>query len=251
MLQYFNDTLNILSSIGEVREYPYPYGKTYTCFPPDIYKLLADSRPSMNGLDKNNSRFNIFANEIINSNKIPGIWKDFTTYHTSQNFYRVILSKFGRYFNEFYPQHDFEKFTCGVRNGGDRADIYLDCQISFNSPVLKKSTVSVPHLDEPHELWASLFYMREPDDSAGGDLVLHKCRQIPKMTGKRCISPNDLIDVDTIRYEANSLACFMNSAGSVHSVTEREITNKCRLFCNINLEFPNDAQELFDLLRFP
>lgn len=249
MLQYFNDTLNILGSI-EVGEYPFPLGKTYSCLPPELYGLLANNRPSISH-SGNNKRHNIFASEIIGNNAIHEVWRNFAVYHTSQNFYKIILKKFGRYFNQFYPQYDFDKLKCGIRNSGQNADIYLDCQICINSPVSSKSTVSVPHLDEPHELWAALFYMREPNDYAGGDLIIHKYRQIPVMTGKRCIDPNDLMNVDIIRYEPNSLACFMNSALSVHSVTERQITDKCRMFCNINLEFPNDSPALFDLLRFP
>lgn len=250
MTLYFSDTLNILSSVEEVKEFPYPFGKTYTCIPRDLYQLLADNRPFI-PCSGNNKRSNMYASEIISGHNVHPLWKDFAVYHTSQNFYHSILKKFGRYFKEFYPQYNFDQFKCGIRNSGDIADIYLDCQICINSPVTKKSTVSVPHLDEPHEVWAALFYMREQDDHAGGDLIIHKYRQIPVMMGKRCIDPNDLIDVDIMKYEPNALVCFMNSAISVHSVTEREVTNKCRMFCNINLELPSNSPELFNLLRFP
>lgn len=247
----FSDQQNILSSVTDIHEYPFPYGKTYNCLPIHIYNVLASTRPKLDHQDNNNRRFNVLARDILENDLVQPLWKEFAVYHTSQSFYRVILSKFGKYFKQFYPQHDFEKYSCGVRGSSKDADIYLDCQISVNSPVTSKSTVSVPHVDEPHELWASLFYMREPDDNAGGNLVLHKYRQIPVMTGKRCVSPHDIIDVETIRYEANSLACFMNSAISAHSVTPREVTNKCRLFCNVNLEFADSKPELFSLKRFP
>lgn len=252
----FSDTLNILSNLGPINEYPYPYAVTEYCLPEEVYTALAQTRPSWNVLacgrgEENNVRVDAPAFYMLQNKQLHPIWRDFIEYHTSHEFYLQILDRFGPFFREYYPHLDLKNFRTARRYSGEDADIYLDCQIGINTPVKKKSTVSVPHLDSPKELWAGLLYMRDPADNAGGDLVVYKCLDMPKMYSKRLIHDDGLQWVERIPYEANYLACFVNSPFSIHSVTEREITDKPRLLVNFSLEFMKEGEELFDLKRFP
>lgn len=243
MGKYFNDTCNVLSSAGKVQKYPFPYAGSFACLPDDIYAELAASRPpwqaiAQEGASLNNKRIDMPAAALLQSVNIAPIWREFVEYHTSRDFYLQILDRFEYSFKEYHPHiGDMRKFKTAVRWSGEGADIYLDCQLSINTPVKEKSTVNHPHVDNPLELWAALLYMKEPDDDAGGDLILHKCIKPPKFHGKReadldCIKP-----VLQIPYSPNTFISFVNSPFSIHSVTEREVTEKPRLMVNISLEF--------------
>ena len=252
MTPYFSDTLNILTNVKEVKEFPYPFAAIGDCLPDHIYKRLVETRPDWRLIagkhaDDNNKRHDLSAVRALDVNWVNPLWKQFIEYHTSRPFYIQILRKFGTYFEQFYPHLNFNKFTTALRGSGDNADIYMDCQISINTPVKEKSAVSGPHLDNATELWAALLYMKEPEDKAGGNLVIHKCTDIPRFYGKRKCREEQIRTYGILPYEANNMGCFMNSPFSIHSVTEREVTQSPRLFVNISLEFLKDDKALFQI----
>lgn len=258
MTKFFNDTLNVLTNVKRgmnTRDYPFPHAVAPLCLPQRVYEELVRTRPSWESIagdrkDENNKRIDIPAIAALQSDIAP-IWKDFIEYHTSENFYKLILKKFGNVIKEYYPDLKLEDLKTGIRWQKEDADIYLDCQIGINTPVKEKSTVSVPHLDSPKELWAGLLYMREKNDGAGGNLLIYQCRNIPKMYGKRFFHEEDLILVDEVEYDANTFICFVNTPLSIHAVTERDISDRPRLLVNFSIEFMKDGEELFDLGRFP
>lgn len=241
-MPYFNDTLNVLSCTPEVVEFPFPHGISSSCLSNEIYNELAASRPPWQAIahdyiDKNNKRVDICAFALLQSKTLASIWSDFIAYHVSHNFYGQILNKFEKYFIEFYPRlKGMRDYKTAIRHSGEEADIYLDCQLSINTPVKDKSTVNNPHVDNPKELWAGLLYMKEDGDNAGGDLVLHKCIRAPKFNNKREADSEFIRPHKTIPYAANSFVSFINSPISIHSVTEREVTDQPRLMVNFVLE---------------
>lgn len=247
----FSDSLNVLTNISKIKEFPFPYAGAFGCLPEDIYADLVQKRPPWKAIVgerkiENNKRMDSQAHVLLKSKVLHLIWKDFVTYHTSQDFYHKILDNFEFYFMQFYPQlKGMRDYKVGVRYGGIESDIYLDCQLSINTPVTEKSTVNHPHVDNPLELWASLLYMKEPDDSAGGNLVLHKCIKAPAFHSKREADLDCIRPIMQIPYSPNVYVAFVNSPISIHSVTEREITEKPRLMVNISLEF--EKGKLFDV----
>lgn len=243
MIRYFSDTCNVLTNISKVREYPFPHAGSFECLPQEVYAELVKTRPhwltiAQTESEANNKRIDLCAAEILQRQTTPTIWRDFVEYHTSREFYIKILDHFDVCFKQFYPQlENMRHYKTAVRYGGKEADIYLDCQLSINTPVKEKSTVNHPHVDNPLELFASLLYMKEPDDNAGGDLVLHKCIKSPKFHGRREADLDCIRPAMQVPYSPNSYICFINSPLSIHSVTEREVTTKPRLMVNISLEF--------------
>lgn len=251
MSKYFSDTCNILSGIAGIQEFPFPFAVTKQCFPEEIYNELVKTRPSWKAIMcgreiENNKRIDMPASLLLKSDHLAPIWRDFIEYHTSRNFYLKILDKFEGYFEEFYPHLTImRKYKTAIRYSGDEADIYLDCQLSINTPVKEKSTVNTPHVDNPLELWASLLYMRDPEDTAGGDLVIHKCVRPPIFQGRREAEQDCIRNYARVGYQPNTFVCFVNSPISIHSVTERDITDSPRLLVNISLEFKKEP--LFDI----
>lgn len=239
----FSNTCNVLTNLSKTKEMPFPYAGAFDCFPADIYKQLAENRPPWQAIagdkkEHNNRRVDLSAFAALKSETLAPIWKDFIRYHTSHDFYLQILEKFEFHFRQYHPQlTHLKKYKTAIRYSEDVADIYLDCQLSINTPVKEKCTVNMPHIDNPLELWASLLYMKEPDDTAGGDLVLHGCVKPPKFYGKREAALDCIRPILQIPYAPNVFVCFVNSPMSIHSVTEREVTDKPRLMVNISLEF--------------
>jgi hypothetical protein len=243
MTQYFSDTCNLLTNISKVKEFPFPYAGIFNCLPEDVYAELVAKRPPWQAIaqehaEANNKRVDLTAFAALQSKTLAPIWLDFIRYHTSHAFYLQILDNFDFYFKQYYPHlGDMWKYKTAVRYSLEKADIYMDCQLSINTPVKEKSTVNHPHVDNPLELWASLLYMKEPDDNAGGNLVLHKCIKPPTFHGKREADLDCTKPVLQIPYTPNTYVCFVNSPMSIHSVTEREVTDKPRLMINLSLEF--------------
>ncbi len=251
MSKYFSDTNNVFNTIQKY-EYPFPMGIGADCFSKEIYEELAAMRPTWEYIagdkkEENNKRIDLNAMTAYHIEGVPEIWKDFIDYHTSPDFYAQILKHFGGFFHQYYPNIDFIKLKSAPRYADVQADIWLDCQIGINTPVKEKSTVSKPHLDSPKSVWAGLLYMREPDDNAGGHFKTFKCRDLPIDKGKRQIEESGLIESSKIFYNPNLFVCFMNSPFSIHSVTDREITDKPRLFVNFTLEFKD--HDIFDMSR--
>lgn len=243
MTKYFSDTCNILTNIREVREEPFPFASTLFCLPETLYAELARTRPEVRG-NGNNKRFNLGAKELLERRDLPEIWRDFIEYHTSFNFACRIWNRFDVGFKKHYPELP-PMFKVGIRDIDKDCDIYLDVQLAINSPVTERSTVGGPHLDHPEELWAALLYMPLPGDTAGGDLVIYKCNGEPIIEGKRQVKSNNLKEVGRVPYMQNTMGCFMNSRRSIHGVSERDVTDKQRMFVNISLEMPK-GKELFN-----
>lgn len=227
-------------------------GVCSNCLPKDLYDELVKTRLPWETIagDKkgeNNVRADFSASQAYNEPGISEIWKDFLDYHTSASFYNQILKKFGGFFLQYYPAVDFSKFKVAPRFTTMEGDIYLDCQMGINTPVTERGTVSKPHLDNPNSVWAALLYMKEPDDNAGGHFRVFKCRDLPIDKGERQIDERGLIENAKIFYNPNTMVCFMNSPFSVHSVTDREVTDKPRLLVNFTLELKD--KNFFSLER--
>lgn len=250
----FSDTCNVLTGISKVSAYPFPHAGTFECFPKEIYDLLVKKRPPWQAIaqreaEHNNKRADVGARALLDSKALHPIWKEFVAYHTSRDFYLQILDRFEFYFKEFYPHlGDMRQYKTALRyDNQTEADIYMDCQLSVNTPVKEKSTVNHAHVDHPRELFASLLYMKDPEDNAGGDLVLYKNVRPITFHNKREADLDCIRQVIKIPYSPNTYVCFVNSPISVHSVTEREVTKNPRLMVNISLEFMKSGQELFNV----
>lgn len=249
----FDSYCNVLTNISKVNAYPFPYAGTFECFPKEIYNELVKTRPSWQAIagdkkDANNRRADISAHFLKDSDNLHPLWKQFVDYHSSHDFYLQILDRFEFYFKDFYPKlGDMRQYKTAKRYSGEDADIYMDCQLSVNTPVKEKCTVNNPHVDHPRELFASLLYMKTEDDNAGGDLEFYKTVRPIKFHGKREADLDCIRKVMRIPYSPNAYVCFVNSPLSVHGVTEREVTSNARLMVNISLEFMKTGEELFDV----
>lgn len=251
---------------------PYPYLVIQNALPENIYQELSETYPSDSFIIENNrrkktitleeanpnSRYQISANSILDGSvKLTPLWQDFIAFHTSDTFLHQLLEILGEQVLNKFP--DFEDkmkrslsdLRSGVRKFTDKpkdCDIAMDCQIAINTRVLTPGRVIGPHCDSPEELYAGLFYMRQPNDlSTGADLALYEWLGKPEFFNKTKIQDHLVKEFDRVPYVANTFALILNTKDSVHSVTARSVTDVSRRLVNIIGEvYPQIPEGLFE-----
>jgi hypothetical protein len=129
---------------------------------------------------------------------------------------------------------DPREWTCAPR-GTDKSTLQMECQPGVNTPQSTEMRVRGPHLDNPIELYGGLLYMGEGE---GGDLEVQRLIKPPEFYGKLEIKDDCVETLDVVPYEPNMFVMFINTPTSIHSVTPRPATDKCRRLVNITGELP-------------
>ena len=256
---------------------PFTYFSIDRALPDSLYEELSRAYPSIETIfeyshrkkDKEmaqNTRYDLSSAEVYETPDLPiGAWRDFVYYHTSQEFLDEVLDKLGDSIRATYPalmaamerKAPGGKPRAGVRRHSDTAgecELALDCQVGINSPVTVEGTSVIgPHLDNPTELYAGLFYLRHPEDVAsGGDLIVYewKDRQNRGFVEKRYIDPSLVVERGTIPYGPNRFVWFLNTVEAVHGVTMRQRSPQPRRLCNIIAEAYPTVPKLFDVSAY-
>ena len=232
------------------------------------YHLLEESYPSdeyiialdrMCNVRKQNNRYQISASEAQRPDcELANEWREFIDYHTSQEFYREVISFLGTHIQAIYP--DLERKlgktldACTVsRRFESPADISLDCQIGINTPVEVSSSVRRVHTDAPVELFAMLLYFRSNDDTVtGGDLEIYRWVTEDRRFRGSEVDEQDAEYLRTIDYRPNVLVGFVNSADALHAVSNRPPNPHTRRLVNIIGEVDRSIPEgLFEQQQKP
>ena len=224
--------VDTLLSDVELRTDPFPHIVKKDALPPDTYDLLKKTRLPDEVIDRGgkgqNSRIDAHTYELCGT----GVWKDFLSYYTGEEFFSEVVRVFGDEIKALYPDLPLENQSVGVRFTGD-FDISTECQIGINTPCETRSRVIGPHLDNPCELYAGLLYMPVKGDKWGGDFEIRKYTSLPRFYGKLKIDDDCTEVVCTVPYEPNTFVMFINSPWSVHSVSERGPCKEYRRLVNI------------------
>lgn len=231
------------ASPAMVRLHPFPHLVIENALHPALFAALSATFPET-GLfleDKepgNNKYFWLRAHRAIQEPEVHQIWKDFVKFHTSNAFFQDVLRVFEDAIAAEYPALAPRSWSTAMRFVEGPRDVSLDCIPVYCSPVISEVTSSRgPHLDREVSLYGGLLYMRLPaDDSKGGDFVVHT--STPDIAAAEYDSGNHLLtgsigDFETIKYKANTLVFFINTARAIHSVTPRSKTPHPRLHVSI------------------
>jgi hypothetical protein len=271
-----SQNLSILQNFRSdlVRREPFPYFVIEQALPVDLYEHLQRQYPSAQTIFAHNTRkrsektlasntrYDIPASVVHANPQLDiGMWRDFVTYHTSQEFFDELLDKLGNTIGLRY-EWLLEKMRKKAPNGRPRAgvrhyrddarscEIVLDCQVGINSPVSSTpSAVKSLHLDNSAELFAGLFYLRDPnDDSTGGDLEIYRWKKDAKISfyDKRCIRAENADLASVVSYAPNRFAWLLNDLDAIHGVSVRNITAFPRRLVNIIAEVNPTVDRLFD-----
>jgi hypothetical protein len=225
------------------------------------YKLIINLLKLNKNYSENNIRLQISSEDFLNNDLLKKTsWYDFILFHNSKEFILNLFDIFYEDIIKFYPnlvkainKKDNQNFN-GIRtkNYLNIYEFVSDVQPGINTPVYKKSSVRGPHVDNPVELIGGLFYLREKSDiSEGGDLIIHDTNEHEiYFEGKAEVQNLKVLKpILKIPYSANHCVFFLNTLKSVHSITQRSITNFNRNLTNIIIERYIDNNNFFKLKR--
>ena len=223
---------------------PYPHFVIENALPQDVYEQLEKEWPKEQLLSTqpydDGMCYRLKADEMLKPGKVSNIWKEFTKYHTSMEFYKEMIKVFG----ELVPHiEDLTLSPRGWDTGNDK--IGTDCQTVMHKPIDFSSRTA--HIDNPREIYAALLYMPYKDDqSTGGEFQIHKTdaniTEVNKNGGREVKEKAGKI-IKTVPYKSNTLVVFCNnSTRCVHSVSARKNAVLHRRSVNIIAEFNRVAR---------
>ena len=225
---------------------PFPHVVVHDVLPDDLYQQLSAEFPAGELITAgkeivNNTRYDYPAHSALEDDRISTAWKEFTSYHVSNQFYQEVVELFGDSIKAVYPGLEerlgksLKDFSTGVRSIDDDTDVIQDSVFSLNSPTTVVSSVRRGHVDNPMELYAGLYYFRLPeDDSTGGHLLIQRAKKPNfNFVGKAEVEDRNLEEFATVKYWPNTLVFFLNSIHALHAVSERSVTPYERRFVTI------------------
>jgi hypothetical protein len=242
--------LSILQKRPELVLEPYPHFVIEDALPQEVYEQLEKEWPKEQLLSTkpfdSGICYRLKADEMLKPKKVSSLWKEFTEYHTSMEFYKQMTKVFG----ELVPHvEDLTLSPRGWDTGQDK--IGTDCQTVMHKPIDYSSRTA--HIDNPREIYAALLYMPYKEDrSTGGGFQIHETHdtisEVNKNGGREVKEKAGKI-VKTIPYKANTLVVFCNnSTRCVHSVSARKNAVLHRRSVNIIAEFNRAAgRKMFEV----
>tara|TARA_Y100000816_G_C26106290_1_gene588068 strand:+ start:3040 stop:3888 length:849 start_codon:yes stop_codon:yes gene_type:complete len=263
--------LNILQNfkVENYFDYPYPFFEIENALPEDVYAALRSDYSIFNkyfsqhkNFNGNNKRVQINSETILkNENDFKkSIWYDFIKYHNSIDFFEQLINIFDKDLIKIYPfvkkifhEKKKDEFFLSYRsvNNNNKYEFVSDCQPGINTATIEKSSVRGPHVDNPVELFGGLFYLRDKNDkSIGGDLIIYeKSEKIIFHKKAEVQNVKALKQFKKIKYKENNCIFFLNTKDSIHSVSERSITNNPRNLTNLIFERYKNSNSFFTLDR--
>jgi hypothetical protein len=234
---------------------PFPHVVVDDALDPALYRELEAALPPAETLRRgraleNNTPYRYSAEHILA--EAPPRWREFTEAHTSAAFFAEVVALFGETIRTLHPALEtragkrLEEMKSSIRFVEPFADVALDCQIVYGSPVTEATRCHRVHVDRQVALYAGLLYFRDGDDrSSGGDLELYRFRGEARAYDEGRYVDDALVErVKTIPYAANRLAFFIHSPVALHGVSVRSVTPYPRMHVNFLAEFREKMWEL-------
>lgn len=248
--------LSILKKTPKVHKKPYPHIVIEDALPDDLYDQLEKEWPTEQLLNTQpfdkGICYRLKADEMLKDSVVPNVWKDFTKYHTSVDFFKEVKNIFG----DLIPDVPKIEKTLSAR-GWDKGNdlVGTDCQVVMHKPIDYSSRT--PHIDNPREIYAGLLYMPyAKDSSTGGEFQIHQSvgeiKEVNKSGGREVAAENQGKVVKSVPYKRNTFVMFCNnSSNSVHSVSPRVGATHYRRSVNIIAEFNKIAnRSMFNVREF-
>lgn len=248
-----SQSLSVLQNVrrSDIVADPFPHVVVRDALPAALCDALIAQYPSTATVGgdqaQSNSRWSMTTHDALASPEVPELWKAFSSYHASPDFFNEVVDVFGativsRYPHAFAGEDRLRALRLGVRNADtfDNCDLLLDAQLAGNTPTTDASSVKTIHIDSNKKLLTGLFYLRAAeDDSTGGDLDICRFRndlsagQYARRYNGMFVDESITERVMRVKYERNVLVMFVNGPDALHGVTVRKPTPHRRLFMNL------------------
>lgn len=201
-------TPTLLDKAQRIETDPFPHVVVEGALPEGYYERLVSTRPTPEQIMQwtgkilgPNQRLDLPTKQALY--RLPPIWVEFCRAHTSA---------------------DFVQMAMRLLNAPLVQATRIECQPGINTPSPVLSKVRGPHLDNPKEIYAGLFYMAS--DSDGGDLEIYRWKSgEKKYHGKLEVYEECVELVKTVPYKPNTCVFFLNGPNALHGVTPRKSKN--------------------------
>jgi len=249
---------SLLQKKPTVQADPYPHVVIEDALPWDLYEALENSFPEGAVMQNQNAYddgicFRLKADKLLDpTGSVPGVWKEFTKYHTSAEWFNEVNELFSPYMPSVLHK-TFTEDDLGARGWADEnKNIWTDCQLVMHKPIEERTT-RTPHIDNPMEMWAGLLYMPYPNDqSTGGEFQIYSTQssvqKVDKKAGRQIYDSDLGTVVKTIPYKRNTFVMFANnSPNTVHGVSLRQNATLNRRSVNIIGEFKRGYTTMYNV----
>lgn len=221
--------ISVLQNLKNVYSDPYPHIIIKNCLPKKIHNELLDTLPDkkldeQEPKDKYN-KLTWHVNEIREENwPISNIWKEFIEYHCSQEYFDNVLNIFDKWADTLpLPK---KSIRLEDRSKNEDTPKSANCYTDFNfvkHPTLNNVSTRTPHCDNEKEIYASLLYLKYPQDqSTGGGFNIHQANNLKMFEDREFKYPGPIIR--TCPYESNNFVMLLNNKHAQHSVEPRQNT---------------------------
>ena len=238
VLQNFNPDLHLKTD-------PFPYIHIPEVLPWDLYERLEAEYPEQHITKMQEGGFGTarYCQHEFDYNHVTPLWRDFAAYHSSKQYKDEVVRAFRKPMTDLYPKGRFAEdlYTKYIRSDVSprRNPVGATVRMEMQFVVNAKDHIQIrtPHVDQSKELFACLFYFKNPQDTKeDGGLNIYRNtagKQWRRVTGREAVA-EDIEVVDHIPYKRNTMACFLNSVNSLHRVTPRENPTHHRRYVNID-----------------
>jgi hypothetical protein len=227
---------SVLANAGPVGYFPFPQVVIHDCLPKPLFDELDRTFPEDAILRQPHEgegvRVDLHTRDALK--ELDGAWLEFIQYHTSQAFWREVAHLFADAIYLMYPllhikYGPYLEWDCGPRRV-EQSTLQMECQPGVNTPQNVTQRVRGPHIDNPVELYGALLYMGDGDD---GELEIQRLIKPPRFHGKLEIKDKCVETVSRVPYRKNTMVMFINGPTSIHAVTPRGPSDKCRRLVNL------------------
>ena len=250
------------------KSYPFPFFEIKNAYDEKIYAQLSKDYDLFHTFFKNDKRYvennirlQISSKEFFDTNLFKNsIWHDFISYHSSKEFFLELFEIFYIDIEKIYPEiieivqneKDNPNFlSLRDHKTNENYNFVSDCQPGINTPSKFTSSVRDSHVDNPVELLAGLFYLKDDEDTAGGgDLeIMENTKKQPLIFHNKAevYNKKDLKVHKLVKYQKNNVIFFLNKVNSVNRVTPREQSNIPRNLTNIIFETYKMKNKLYEI----
>lgn len=228
---------------------PFPHIIMDNIFNNETYRILIDSFPSNslfandNILSSNNLAISL-SHQKFKEYQPSSIWLHLINYLSSKEFFYLVVLKYKKYIEKFYPDLTInDKIKIGKEgyDSFDDNDFLLDCRFGINTPSDVKTSVRGAHFDSTKLLYTGLIYFKDFDNNTkGGDFTIYeKNKKNTYINDGRLVSSDQIKFVKEVSYHGNNSVCFLNSDKSIHGVSVKHPSKFTRKYLSFNAVYCN------------
>ncbi len=239
---------------SDVETEPFPHIVARDVLAREDLQRLIDEFPQLETFPgytrEGNVRLTFPMARALESADVTQFWKEFLVANANREQLVHFARIFGEHFKSYHPRAadlinkaDSLKVGLKHRDSFDDHSLLVSAAIDVNTPNQGDATsVRGPHVDSTRKAWFALFYLRDEDESEGGDLGLYRLREGQTLAGNifngSHLREEAVECVKTVQYEANTLFIGVNGPHSIHGVSPRHATPHPRKFATFNCDLP-------------